>query len=186
MGWPEQERDASEGRPDQAVELEPPASAKRLSTLERVDYSDAFRLETLSRDQRGAEEWARAVLEGVPFFTRERLRQAWLERGVELGPIDDERFVLWWQVGVSRPEYALLEVGTLASRTQLLFECGSGTLLVATLHAAGFPSGSPELGADRAISPQGSAPAHRAAGQRAISGSAAGEVCLINLEYQRI
>ena len=121
-----------EARPVRAFEVELPPAARGLSTLRRIDYSDAFRLETPLAGKRSGEGWACAILEGAPPETRRRLRQGWLERRVQLGPPDDGRFILGWEVRASRADYALLEVSGLSTQAQLLCQRQSRAVLVAT------------------------------------------------------
>jgi hypothetical protein len=91
----------------QAVEL--PAEIRELSALPRVDYADAFLLK-IGRHAggRGAEEWARTVLEGAPAHVRRALRRAWLALGFKLASAEDERAVLGWPVRLSTQEVVML------------------------------------------------------------------------------
>jgi hypothetical protein len=47
-----------------------PAAARRLATLERIDYADAFVVQIRDARKRTAEQWARVVLEEAPVATR--------------------------------------------------------------------------------------------------------------------
>lgn len=50
-----------EAAPAAAIEVELPSAVRGLSTLARIDYTDAFRLETALADRRTSEQWARAL-----------------------------------------------------------------------------------------------------------------------------
>jgi hypothetical protein len=89
----------------------------RLTTLDHVDYTDGFRLETGLAQERTAEDWARALLEEAPAATRAKLRRGWFVLGVRLGSTEDDRLVLGWTVRRSSPDNVLL-----AARSLLGFE----------------------------------------------------------------
>jgi hypothetical protein len=52
--------------PQEVHQVEVPPEVRALSTLERVDYEDAFLAETQHAHDRSAEGWARAILEDAP------------------------------------------------------------------------------------------------------------------------
>jgi hypothetical protein len=89
----------------------------RLTTLDCVDYTDGFRLETEFAQERTAEEWARALLEEAPEATRVMLRRGWFALGVQLGSTEDGRLVFGWPVRSSSPDNFLL-----GARSQLGIE----------------------------------------------------------------
>ncbi len=72
--------------PDRSVSaVTLPADARALSTLARVDYEDAFRLD--AGVDRPAERWVRAMLNDAPLSVRSRLVVGWLALGLDLrGP----------------------------------------------------------------------------------------------------
>jgi Protein of unknown function (DUF2867) len=111
-----------------------PPDTRALTTLEHIDYTDAFRLETALADERTAEEWARALLEEAPAATRTALRRGWFVLGVQLGSTGDERLVLGWPVRCNSPEYVLLAARSLLGmEAEVLVKREPSTLLVATL-----------------------------------------------------
>jgi hypothetical protein len=111
-----------------------PPDARALTTLDRVEYTDAFRLETGPAEERTAEEWARALLEGAPAATRTTLRRGWFALGVRLGSTEDERLVLGWALRWNSPEYVLLAARSLLGmEAEVLVKREQSTLLVATL-----------------------------------------------------
>jgi hypothetical protein len=102
-----------------AVSIDPVALAPhvRLTTLDRVDYADAFRLETELAQKRTAEQWARALLEEAPEATRVMLRRGWFALGVQLGSTEDGQLVLGWPVRWRAPDNVVL-----GARSRLGFE----------------------------------------------------------------
>jgi Protein of unknown function (DUF2867) len=120
---------ASTGRSVTAVTL--PADARALSTLSRIDYEDAFRLD--AGVERSAERWVRAMLNDAPVRVRSRLVAGWLALGLNLrGPWSADR-VLGWQVQHSDPHVVLLAADSwLGLRGELLFVSEPGGLLFAT------------------------------------------------------
>jgi phenylpyruvate tautomerase PptA (4-oxalocrotonate tautomerase family) len=114
-----------------AVALPPDAQA--LTTLDHVDYTDAFRLEIGLTDDRTPEAWARALLEEAPAATRTTLRRGWSALGVQLGSAEDERLVLGWPMRRNSPEYVLLAARSLLGmEAEVLVKREHSTLLVAT------------------------------------------------------
>jgi hypothetical protein len=71
-----------------------PPAARSLSTLSRVDYEDAFLVETGPAHDRTGEQWARAILEYAPMSTRNALSRGWSALGLRLGSTQSDRFVL--------------------------------------------------------------------------------------------
>lgn len=114
-------------------QVAPPPAARRHSTLPRVDYADAFLLDTDPAAGRTGEHWARAILEGAPAVVRRQLRWGWFALGLKLGGARPDRSVLGWELRRSTPDLALLGAGSrLGMPAELLFETREGTLLVAT------------------------------------------------------
>jgi hypothetical protein len=109
-----------------------PADARALSTLSRVDYEDAFRLD--AGVDRPAEQWVRAMLNDAPLTVRSRLVAGWLALGLNLrGPWAAHR-VLGWKVQHSDPDFVLLSASSwLGLRGQLLFAREPRGVLFATL-----------------------------------------------------
>ncbi len=110
-----------------------PPAARALSTLSRVDYEDAFLVETGPAQDRTGEQWARAILEDAPKSTRNALSGGWSALGLRLGSTQSDRFVLGWEIRRSTPDVALLGAsGRLGLSGELLFEHQQHTLLFAT------------------------------------------------------
>jgi hypothetical protein len=108
-----------------------PAEAGELSTLSRVDYVDAFLLE--SDVERTPEQWIRAVLQDAPLAVRTRLVCGWTELGLKLGSPSSPRRVLGWKVHRSGAGFVLLAAdGRLGLNAELLFRSEPRGLLFAT------------------------------------------------------
>jgi hypothetical protein len=110
-----------------------PPSARALNTLSRVDYEDAFIVETDRAEDRRGEQWARAMLEDAPPEMRRALRLGWLALGLRLGPTRSDRLVLGWEVRRSSPDVALLGASSrLGMEGEVLLERRQQALLFAT------------------------------------------------------
>jgi hypothetical protein len=110
-----------------------PSEAKAHTTLDRVDYADAFLVETGKARDRTAEEWARAIVEGAPPSMQRQLRWGWQVLGLKLGPARGDRFVLGWEVRRSTPEAVLLGAGSrIGMPAELLIERRERELLFST------------------------------------------------------
>jgi hypothetical protein len=118
--------------PDWSVNPVPlPADARAFSTLARIDYEDAFRVD--AGFNRPAEQWVRAMLNDAPLSVRSRLVAGWLALGLNLrGPWSADR-VLGWEVQHSDPDVVLLAADSwLGLRGQLLFATEPRGLLFST------------------------------------------------------
>jgi hypothetical protein len=125
---------------DGVREVDLPPDARVLTTLSRVDYTDAFRLEGAQAQARTGEEWIRALLEDAPAATRTKLRRGWSALGVRLGPVDDETLVLGWPVRRSSPEFALLAASSaIGMEAEVLCKREQHGLLVATFMQLNTP-----------------------------------------------
>jgi hypothetical protein len=110
-----------------------PAAARALSTLARIDYADAFILDTGPVRDRTAEQWARAILQGAPITVRSKLLAGWSAIGLKLGRGRCGRSVLGWQVRASTPEFVLLGAeSNIGMPGQLLFKRETQALLFCT------------------------------------------------------
>jgi hypothetical protein len=81
----------------QAVEISVPAMVAELGLLDRVDYADAYRVDTAA--ERSPEQWLRAFLEGAPRWFQ--LPWAGLGKtllGARFGPLRGAGHVLGWRV----------------------------------------------------------------------------------------
>jgi hypothetical protein len=108
-----------------------PEDARKLSTLARIDYADAF---TVTADvERTSPQWVDAVLEDTPPSVRRSLWLGWTALGLNLGPPWGAHRVLGWKVRHGDADFVLLEATSwLGLRGQLLFRSEPGGLLFAT------------------------------------------------------
>jgi len=119
-----------------------PADARMLSTLSRIDYSDAHLVDTVRARDRTAEDWVRAILAGAPNHVRRTLRSGWASLGIQLGPADDPELVLGWEVRRSAPDFALLTAAgaRLGLHGEVLMMRRERSLLLATFVQLGNPA----------------------------------------------
>jgi Protein of unknown function (DUF2867) len=124
----------SSSTPGRVREVAVPPAARRLSTLPRVDYEDAFLIDVGPAPDRTPEQWARVILEDAPITLRGVLRSGWFALGLKRGSARSERSVLGWEVLRGTPEFVLLAgrspVGLSA---ELLIKRQQHNLLYATL-----------------------------------------------------
>jgi hypothetical protein len=115
-------------------EITLPRSAQVLSTLQRLDYTDGFRLKTEHAEEFTAEEWARALLEEAPEATRRGLRRGWRALGVRVGPADDPSLVLGWEIRRSSEDFVVLGVRSwIGTEAEVLCLREPDALVVGTL-----------------------------------------------------
>jgi hypothetical protein len=108
-----------------------PSDARAFSTLGRVDYVDAFRVDVGAATERTGEAWARATLEDAPASMRRSLRRGWYALGLRLG--STRSGVLGWEVRQRSPDVALLAGRSwVGMPAELLFKREQGSLLFAT------------------------------------------------------
>ncbi len=115
-------------------QVAPPPGVRELSTLDHVDYEDAFLVDTGPGQDRTAEQWARAILEGAPVSMRNGLTRGWSALGLRLSSAHSGRLVLGWEVRRSALDVVLLGAsGRLGLSGELLFERRPHSLFYATL-----------------------------------------------------
>jgi hypothetical protein len=109
-----------------------PDDVRELGTLPRIDYADAFLVDTSAHPDWTAERWAKAVLEEAPAATRAQLLSGWLALGLksaESGPS-----ILDWAVRSSAPDAVLLgRDSRIGMPAELLFTLRPEGLLFGTL-----------------------------------------------------
>jgi hypothetical protein len=120
------------GTPSRVSQVLLPPDARRLSTLSRVDYEDAFIVDAAG--QRTAEQWARAVFNDAPVAVRARLVSGWTGLGLNLARPSSAPRVLGWTVRHNSPEVMLLAADSiLGLQAELLFRTEPRGVLFATL-----------------------------------------------------
>jgi hypothetical protein len=124
--------------PRTVTQIPVPAEVRALSTLDRIDYADAFRVDVGAVLGRTGEQWARAMLTDAPLRVRAKLVCGWSVFGLRLGPPWSPRRVLGWQVRRGGPDSALLGSVLLGARSwagmpgELLFRPEPRGVLFAT------------------------------------------------------
>jgi hypothetical protein len=121
-------------------EVEAPAQARALTTLARVDYQDAFRVDSSRAPGHSGEEWARALVEAAPQSVRTSLLRGWTALGLKLAPPDAEGAVLGWEVRHGGEGFALLgRDSRIGMPAELLFKPEPDGFLFATFIEQGNP-----------------------------------------------
>jgi hypothetical protein len=114
-------------------EVDVPADALALSTLSRVDYMDAFRLELPGDPALSGEDWAREMLECASAKTQRELRRAWPLIGLKMAATGTDGAILGWRLRNSDDDFALLGADSrIGMPAELLFRPEPGGLLFAT------------------------------------------------------
>ena len=123
----------AEPRSDRPRQVPLPPDARALTTLARVDDTDAFLAHVAGAGALTAEQWARAFLEEAPPRMRRDLVWGWRALGLRLGPIRAPDRVLGWEVRRSGPDHTLLAARSLLGvSAEVLLKRDEGTVLVAT------------------------------------------------------
>jgi hypothetical protein len=104
-----------EALPRPVTQIPVPAEVRALSTLDRIDYADAFRVDVGAVLDRTGGQWARAVLTDAPLQVRAKLVCGWSVLGLRLGPPWSPRCVLGWRVRRGDLDSALLDSALLGS-----------------------------------------------------------------------
>ena len=108
-----------------------PAGLRELSTLRRVDYADAFHVDTDAHPDRTVQAWVTVILEEAPATTRARLLAGWSALG--LRSTGSAGAVLGWAVRRSSPEHVLLgRDSRIGMPGELLFSLNPEGLVFAT------------------------------------------------------
>lgn len=108
-----------------------PDDAREVSTLPRIDYADAFHVDTGAHPERTAERWAKATLEEAPAATRAQLLSGWLALGLK--PAEPGPAILDWAVRSCTPDTVLLARDSrIGMPAELLFRLRDDGLLFAT------------------------------------------------------
>jgi hypothetical protein len=85
-----------------------PGAARALSSLEHIDYADAFLVDIQRPGRRTAEQWVRAIFDESANTLRLRLWSGWMVIGLRLAPPFATGHVLGWEIRRSTPESVLL------------------------------------------------------------------------------
>jgi hypothetical protein len=126
--------------PGRARQVAVPPAARRLRTLPRVDYEDAFVAEVPDARERTGEQWARAFLEDAPAAMRRLCRSGWYALGFDLGPTESQELILGWPIHRSAEDFVLLAARSrLGMSAEVLLKRDADTLLVADFLRLGNP-----------------------------------------------
>lgn len=129
-----------------------PARVADLGLLDRVDYADAFSLETPVR--RTPEQWARLALEDVSPLLRGIIRQAHRILGLRLAPDGSADHVLGWAILQNGPDELVLGADGGLGNPRIVILTSPGHIVFATIIRFG--------GLRARAAWQGVAPVHRA------------------------
>jgi hypothetical protein len=115
-------------------QVDVPSSARALSTLARVDYSDAFLFDVGSTHDESAEDLIREILDGAPVAVRTQLLSGWSAIGLKVG--NTSNGVLGWEVRRTVPDHVLLGAESrIGMPGELLLKKHDDALLFATFVA---------------------------------------------------
>ncbi len=89
-------------------QIRPVGALPSVSSLGRIDYTDAFEVAVEHPLDRSAEDWMRTILEGTPVRMRIRLLSAWSAIGLKLRPPGSKRTILGWHIRAAEADYVLL------------------------------------------------------------------------------
>ena len=110
-----------------------PAEARDLCSLSRIDYEDAFLVETCAAQGRTATEWMKAILEDAPLAVKVKLLLGWSAIGLVPTLSMSGQAVLGWEIRTSTPDFVLLSRTSLIGMPgELLFKRERDGLLFAT------------------------------------------------------
>ncbi len=109
-----------------------PGWVREATELDRIDYCDCFLVQSTAA--RGAEEWARDVLEGAPARLRRRLPRAWSLLGLRHGSTRSPRHVLGWPIRLNTSDLVVLSARSrIGMPAELVFARDGNGWLFATL-----------------------------------------------------
>jgi hypothetical protein len=107
-----------------AIQIAVSPETRARSTLDRIDYADAFRVDASAAT---AEAWARSVLEGAPASIRASMRSGWTSLGLRLERGGSDPNVLGWRFREREVDHVLLGAGGwLGISGELLFTRDGG------------------------------------------------------------
>jgi hypothetical protein len=90
--------------------VQAPDRTRMLDAFSDAAYTCAFELPRTITDRRTAEQWSRAVFEGVAMPVRAFLTAGWrLVLGLRLGPLSATDHVLGWRIKSAQPDLLVLE-----------------------------------------------------------------------------
>jgi hypothetical protein len=119
-------------RPTKAVPAEVPAAVADLNLLDRIDYQDAFVVDTAVR--RAPEQWMRWFLEGAPAWFRASWPGALKTLGAQFEPRGTADQVLGWKILQNGPAETVVGLdATIGLKFRLIALTPIGQTMIATL-----------------------------------------------------
>jgi len=91
-----------------ALTIDVPNRVGELAGLDRVDYDEAFSVETAWAGS--PEQWARHCMAGAPRWMRAVMVHGWRSLGIHLAPIPSDDAVLGWPILRSSPDHVVLGI----------------------------------------------------------------------------
>jgi hypothetical protein len=90
--------------------------AEPLIGAARYDYADCFEIRVAAPEQRSAEQFARAALEGAPWAARMTMLSAWRLLGFRVDGRSSAARILGWRIVASEPDLVHLEAASALMR----------------------------------------------------------------------
>ncbi len=110
-----------------------PATARARCGLSRIDYADAFLVESDAAQRLTGQQWARAVLADAPIAVRAKLQTGWAAIGLLPAVHAPRGALLGWEIRSRADDFVLLGRNSLIGMPgELLFSRESRGLLFAT------------------------------------------------------
>lgn len=120
-------------QPPRVEQIEVPQVVHDCSSLGRLDYADAFRVQLHRGDARTAEEWMRAILEDAPAPMRVQLLTGWTALGLRLSRPGRDGTILGWRLRQSDLDRVRVGASSrLGMPAELLVLREAGSLLFST------------------------------------------------------
>src|SRR5207247_446134 len=109
-----------------------PEPIRSLGGLANPDYLDLFTATTNEESVRTAEDWARAVLEEVPYHSRLAVFVAQrVLLGLRLGPRRSPDYIHRWKIAARGEDWVRIEAASWMMSAALVFKVDEGQLSLA-------------------------------------------------------
>jgi hypothetical protein len=101
-----------------------PEPVRSLGGLANPDYMDLFTATTNEASEKTAEDWARAVLEGAPYYIRLGVfGVAWrFPLGLRLGPRRSPDYIIGWKIAARGEDWVRIEAASWMMTASLVFK----------------------------------------------------------------
>ena len=116
--------------PPLAWQRDVPESMRSRSGLANPDYLDLFTATTDEAAEKTAEDWARTVLEGAPYYIRVGVFVvAWrLFLGLRLGPRRSPDYINGWKIAARGEDWVRIEAASWMMTASLVFKVDEARL----------------------------------------------------------